>query len=75
MALPEGSPTVFNIEDPEKLQGQQAFFKGSEKGDQLVVFSESAKAIIYSPSRNIIVNAGPVTFDSDPAAEASPAAN
>jgi hypothetical protein len=61
--LPEGEPSIFVVQDPDLLASQQAFFKGSVKGDQLLVYPESGKAIIYSPSRNIIVNSGPVTFD------------
>lgn len=61
--LPEGEPSIFVVQDPDLLASQQAFFKGSVKGDQLLVYPESGKAVIYSPSRNIIVNSGPVTFD------------
>lgn len=63
MMLPPGTPAIFVIQDPTQLSGQQPFFAGAQKGDQLLVYSDSAKAIIYSPSRNIIVNVGPVTFD------------
>lgn len=63
MLLPEGVPVIFTVEDPDMLAGQQAFFKGAEKGDTLLVYSEAGKAIIYSSKRNIIVNVGPVTFD------------
>ncbi|MCU0660002.1 MAG: hypothetical protein MUD00_00045 [Candidatus Pacebacteria bacterium] len=41
------------------------FFKGAQKGDKLVVFPTTGKAIIYSPERDIIVNVGPVTFDNN----------
>jgi hypothetical protein len=62
--LPEGQkPAVFDIEDPKLLIGKQAFFAGSEKGDKLLIYAESSKAIIYSPKKDIIVNVGPVTFD------------
>jgi hypothetical protein len=63
MILPSGQPSIFAVEDPEKLVSQQAFFAGSIKGDQLLVYPEAGKAIIYSPSRGLIVNVGPVTFD------------
>jgi hypothetical protein len=67
MLLPEGTPTVFIISDPGMLVAQQAFFQGAEKGDQLLVYSEVSKAIIYSEKRDMIVNVGPVTFDGTPA--------
>ena len=64
MVLPEGQdPAVFNIEDPETLVAQQAFFKGAEQGDKLIVYPELSRAIIYSPKRDVIVNVGPITFD------------
>jgi hypothetical protein len=68
MILPDGqTPAVFVIQDPALLSSQQAFFAGSVKGDELLVYSQSGKAIIYSPSRNVIVNVGPVTFDKEKA--------
>jgi flagellar biosynthesis/type III secretory pathway M-ring protein FliF/YscJ len=63
MILPPGKPAIFTVQDPDLLAGQQAFFKGAEKGDSLIVYSEAGKAIIYSKKRNLIVNVGPVTFD------------
>jgi len=65
--LPEGTPAIFDIKDPMTLIPQQAFFVGSEKGDQLLVYPQIGKAIIYSPKRNLIVNVGPVTNDEQPA--------
>lgn len=64
MILPETDvPAVFDIQDPVLLTSQQAFFAGAEKGDKLLVYPQLGKAIIYSPSRRVIVNVGPVTFD------------
>ncbi len=65
MILPEGKPAIFVVSDPDMLAGQQAFFKGSEKGDSLLVYPEAGKAIVYSSKRDLIVNVGPVTFDKD----------
>lgn len=50
-------PGIFRIEDPSQMP---AFFAGSEKGDVAVLFYKSAKAVIYSPSDNRIVNQGPI---------------
>lgn len=63
MVLPKGEPVIFDVQDPDVLKKQQAFFNDAQKGDKLLIYAESGKAIIYSPSKNIIVNAGPVTFD------------
>lgn len=65
MILPEGeTPVIYQIDDPAALIVQQPFFAGSQKGDRLIVYPQSAKAIIYSPARKLIVNVGPVSFDS-----------
>lgn len=61
MILPEGDePVLATVTDAEALTKQQAFFTGAVDGDQLLLFSKNMKAIIYSPSRNKIINAGPI---------------
>lgn len=61
MILPEGDePVLATVTDAEALIKQQAFFTGAVNGDQLLLFPRSLKAIIYSPSRNKIINAGPI---------------
>lgn len=61
--LPNGDPAIFVIQDPATLITQQPFFVGAQKDDRLLVYTVAGKAIIYSPSRDILVNVGPVTFD------------
>ena len=63
MLLPDETPAIFNIQDPEKLVSQQLFFKGAQKDDKLMVFQKAGKAVLYSPSRGRIINVGPITFD------------
>ncbi len=61
MNLPEGDePVLATVTDADTLIKQQAFFSGSVNGDQLLLFPKSLKAIIYSPSRHKIINAGPI---------------
>lgn len=61
MILPEGDePVLATVTDAEALTAQQAFFTGAIDGDQLLLFPKNLKAIIYSPSRNKIINAGPI---------------
>lgn len=68
MVLPEGDePVLATVTDAEALIAQQVFFVGTVDGDQLLLFPKSLKAIIYSPSRDKIINAGPI--------EQSPAEN
>ncbi|HYD35106.1 MAG TPA: LytR C-terminal domain-containing protein [Vitreimonas sp.] len=58
--LPEEDPVVATILDPDYLASQSAFYQKSEKGDKLVVYPQAQKAYIYSPGRDLIVNAGPL---------------
>lgn len=61
--LPVGEdPVVATINDADSLTKQQVFYKGSINGDVVLVYQKAAKAIVYSPSRNIIVNIGPVVL-------------
>ena len=60
VTLPEGeTPALATITDPSKL-GHQKFFKDSQKGDKVLIYSEHNKVILYRPSNKKIVNVGPV---------------
>jgi len=69
--LPEEAPTFATILDAKKLIAEEPFYTGSENGDQLLVFPKAQKAIIYSPTKNILVNVGPVYFGDDAGAPAT----
>ena len=59
--LPTGEePVVATITDAASLVKDQVFYKGAKNGDVVIVYQKAAKAIVYSPDRNIIVNVGPV---------------
>jgi hypothetical protein len=61
MLLPlNDEPVIATVDDPATLIKQQAFFTGSIKGDVVLIFPKTQRAILYSPSRNKIVNAGPI---------------
>lgn len=61
MVIPTDDEPVFaTVTDAESLREQQAFFTGAVNGDQLLLFPKSMKAIIYSPTRKMIVNVGPI---------------
>jgi hypothetical protein len=63
-ALPsDDAPQLFEITDPIQLVGKKAFFKDAQKGDKVLVYVKSAKAIIYRESTDKIINVGPVSFD------------
>ncbi len=62
MLLPKDeSPSVATITDISKLADQQ-FFKNAVNGDKVLIFANSKLAIVYNPTANLIVNAGPVNL-------------
>lgn len=66
--LPTGEePTVVLIEDAEKASREQAFYAQVIKGDVVVIYPNAKKAIIWSPSRMKIVNAGVVDIQDNQA--------
>ncbi len=72
MILPSGEvPQVGRIDDPVGAAKAQPFVSGSVEGDLLIIYAKAAKAIVYSPSRDIIVNVGPVSMN--PEASSDPA--
>jgi H+/gluconate symporter-like permease len=70
--VPAEEPVLFTVNDANLLKGQQAFFKDAENGDVLLVYQQSSKALIFRPSTNKIINAGPVSFQ-QPQATTTPA--
>lgn len=63
IVLPNEKPTFATVLDAKKLIAEQSFYVGAENGDQLLIYEKAQKAILYSPSRNILVNVGPVYFN------------
>lgn len=62
MELPSSeTPTVAAVSDVTKLQGQQ-FFANAKNGDQVLIYSQAKKAILYRPSVNKIIEVGPVNL-------------
>ncbi|MGD9128885.1 MAG: hypothetical protein PVJ09_00100 [Candidatus Woesebacteria bacterium] len=60
IVLPDDEqPIVATITDIETLAAEQAFYQGAENGDKVLIFVKAKKALIYSPSRDILVNVGP----------------
>jgi hypothetical protein len=58
MILPNGEASLLTISNPEKLAEQKDFFKKSQQGDKLLVYSK--KAILYRPEKKKIVDVAPV---------------
>ena len=61
--LPEGeSPTIATVSDPEILKNQ-SFFSRAEKGDKVLIYTKSSKAILYRPSIDKIIEIAPISND------------
>ena len=64
LLLPTGeAPQIGRIDDPAQAVKAQPFVAGAIKGDLLIVYVKAAKAIVYSPSRDLIVNVGPISMN------------
>ncbi len=62
MVLPEGEvPTVATVSDPAALK-DQLFFANSKKGDKVLIYTTSKKAILYSVDLNKIVEVAPLSI-------------
>lgn len=59
MVLPDEPPTLATVADKTKLEGQK-FFKNAENGDKVLIFPMASKAILYRPSKNLIVEVAAV---------------
>ena len=67
--IPEGAdPVVATVLDAPALAKEQLFFQHAVNGDKLLIFRGSIQAVLYSPSRDIIVNVGPVEQPQSPSA-------
>ena len=63
MVLPvDETPTLATVSDPEKLR-DQSFFANAKKGDRVLIYSSSRKAILYSPSLNKIIEVSPLNIN------------
>jgi len=65
--LPSETPTVVTVVDREKLQGQ-AFFQKAQNGDQIIVFENARRVLLYRPSTGKIVDFAPLVVNSSTSA-------
>jgi hypothetical protein len=57
--IPTGeTPQIGVISDPSTIKENKEFFRNVVSGDYLVVFPNARLMLIYSPTKNIIVNMG-----------------
>lgn len=58
--IPEDEdPTIATVSDPSILKNQ-SFFTLAEKGDKVIIFTRSGKAILYRPSIDKIIETAPI---------------
>lgn len=60
--LPDETPTVATVTDMEPLRGQ-AFFERAQVGDVVLMYPRAARAILYRPSANLIIEVAPIALD------------
>ena len=53
------TPTMATVSDPQKLK-DQPFFVNAKKGDKVLIYGDSQKAILYSPSTDRIIEVAPI---------------
>ncbi len=61
-------PTVATVTDLTQLAGQP-FFEQAQIGDKVVIYNNSAKAILYRPSEKKVINIAPIVNDTQPPVE------
>jgi hypothetical protein len=52
-------PTMATVSDPAKLK-DQPFFANAKKGDKVLIYSESRKAVLYNPETDRVVEVAPI---------------
>ncbi len=58
-------PTLVTVTDVSKVK-EQPFFARAENGDKALVYTQSRKAILYRPSKDVVVEVAPLNVDSLP---------
>jgi hypothetical protein len=64
MLIPNETPIIATINQPENFVHEQPFYTGSQTGDMLLIFPQAARAVIYSPTKDIVINSGPFAVNS-----------
>ncbi|MDB5163918.1 MAG: hypothetical protein JWS12_536 [Candidatus Saccharibacteria bacterium] len=69
--LPAEEPTIAAVSDVTKLQGQ-AFFAKAQNGDKVLIFPNAARAVLYRPSTNKVIEYAPVNLGTSATAGTTP---
>lgn len=52
-------PLIATVSDPAQFKGQ-AFFERASMGDKILIFNKARKAILYSPSKKLVIDIAPL---------------
>ncbi|PIT87286.1 MAG: hypothetical protein COU31_03675 [Candidatus Magasanikbacteria bacterium CG10_big_fil_rev_8_21_14_0_10_40_10] len=64
--LPVGeTPTMATITDAAGLSKTQPFYVGANDGDKVLIYFKAQKAYIYNPTKDLLVNVGPVYIENN----------
>lgn len=70
LLLPSGElPQLRTIEDSKAAAAAQTFFAGTQDGDKVLIYVNARKAVVYSPSRDLVINVGPIFMDEESVAD------
>jgi len=74
ISLPtDETPTVATVTDASKVK-DQPFFANAKNDDKVLIYQKAAKAILFRPSENRIIEVGAVNINNQTAPSASPSA-
>lgn len=73
VAVPAGEvPLVGTVTNAAALRVDQDFFAAAENGDVVLVYARYQRAVLYRPSRDILVNMGPIVYTPPTGSRAEP---
>jgi hypothetical protein len=61
---PDEMPTIATVSNPEKLK-DQPFFSRAQYGDKVLIYTKSAKAILWRPETGQIIEVFPINISKD----------
>lgn len=65
LQLPTGeTPTLATVNDVSKLKAQ-TFFKNSQNGDKVLIYSKAGRAVLYRPSTQKVIEYAPVNLNNN----------
>lgn len=57
--IPQEQAIIATINEADKMIAEQPFYANVHNGDKLIIFPIAQRAVIYSPTLDLIINSGP----------------